>query len=110
MTVSELIDLLKTCDPKARVVVNEEPIVEDDRDVMAGTMQDVEALESGWVDDMIESDLTFSLRPIGAYLVPAVRIMGCNHEATDPEQKIIYNGLEPMRDVEVVPIKRIPRS
>lgn len=108
MTVAELIELLKTCDPKARVVVSMEPI--DEEMLMEGAREDVEALEIGWVDRMIESDLIFSLRPIGDYLEPAVRILGRNHEPTNPDHKITYNGLEPMKDAVVAPTKRLPAS
>lgn len=106
MTVAQLIELLKTCDQGARVVVSMEPLGEEM--LMQNAREDVEALEIGWVDKIIESDLTFSLRPIGGYLEPAVRILGGNHKPTNPDAKIIYNGLEAMKDVQIVPIKRLP--
>lgn len=109
MTVSELIELLKTCDPKAVVVVNEEPMIDDDRDAMEGAMQRVAAVETGWAEGNIATDLTFCLRPIGDILVPAIRILGINSEETDPDRKITYNGLEPMKDAQIVPIKRLPK-
>ena len=108
MTVTELIELLNTCDPKALVVVNEEPMFVDDRNIMQGAMQAVDALEVGWSDEEIVSDMTFSMRPIGNYLVPAVRIMGGNHEPTDPNRDHTINGVGPMKDVEIQPIKRLP--
>lgn len=109
MTVEDLISLLKTCDQRARVIINDEPICEDDVNLMAGASQNVEAVEIGWCSRDIVSDLTFSLRPIGEYLEPAVRLIGVNTEPTNPEHLITINGLSPMKDAEVSPPLKLPQ-
>ncbi len=98
MTVEELINLLKACDQKAMVVINDTAVIEGDRNIMDGAMAIVEAVEPGWTSPDIESDLPFSLRPIGSYLIPAVRLLGHNDEPTDPEQKLTINGISPMKE------------
>ena len=108
MNVAELIELLKTCDPNALVVINDEPIIDDDKNIMEGAMMRVESIETGWTYPDMFSDLTFSLRPVGEYLVPAIRLLGHNNQSTDPECNLTINGLAPMKDVPIVPIKRLP--
>lgn len=102
MTVADLIALLQNCDSAARVILNDEPVIEDDENLMEHSMQDVIGIEKGWTDGpmpgasrlAIDRDLTFSLKPIGPYLVPAVRIVGVASEPTDPARRIVFNGIE----------------
>ncbi len=107
MKVSELMRLLATCDPNALVVMNDTPITENDENIMEGAMQRVAAVETGWANPDIEWDITFSLRPIGTYLVPAIRLVGCSDQETDPAHEITINGVSAMKDVEVISIKKI---
>jgi hypothetical protein len=107
MTVAELIEILKTCDPKALVVVNEQPMIDFERDVMERAMQLVTAVQPGWTYGDIESDMSFSLVPVGSYLVPAVRILGVNHEETTIHDSPTINGVAPMKDVLISPIKKL---
>lgn len=96
MKVRELIEALSACDPDARVVLNEPPIIEGDHNIMEGAMQEVVGLEVGWASADISSDLTFCLKEIRSYTTPAVRLVGPNDEPTNPDMKLTINGRGPV--------------
>lgn len=103
MTVAELIERLMACDPQALVVINDEPILD-----ITGKMMLVDSVERGWTYPDMTCDLTFSMLPVGDYLVPAVRLLGVNDKPTPPDFAPTINGTSPMKEVRPHRPKRLP--